>query len=145
MSETKYRSIDIDFDVYKLIMVEKRGFDEADNDALRRLLNLPDPTEASIPSPNGMTGSWRHKGVELPDGTRLRMTYSGTEHCGMVVDGKWKFGDDFYNTPSGAASGVARTKAGDKTSLNGWKHWHVKRPSDTTWVLLDKLRNGNLG
>ena len=27
--------------------------------------------------------------------------------------------------------------------LNGWKYWYVKRPSDMTWVLLDKLRNDN--
>lgn len=42
MSETNYRSIDIDFQVYQLIVLEKRGFDEAENDVLRRLLGLSD-------------------------------------------------------------------------------------------------------
>ena len=27
--------------------------------------------------------------------------------------------------------------------LNGWKYWYVKRPSDTTWVFLDKLHHVN--
>ena len=140
MSETNYRSIDIDFHVYQLIVLEKRGFDEAENDVLRRLLGLSDSPTQSTPH-SGQSGSWNSKGVELPEGTELGMTYSGAKHSGTVAGGKWKAGDEHYYTPSEAASAVARTKGGGKTKLNGWKYWYVKRPSDTTWVLLDKLRN----
>ena len=35
MSETNYRSIDIDFHVYQLIVLEKRGFDEAENGTVK--------------------------------------------------------------------------------------------------------------
>lgn len=140
MSETSYRSIDIDFEVYQLIVLEKRGFEEPDNDVLRRLLGLGDPAVAPTPPADETPGSWRGPGVELPEGTRLRMTYADAEHSGTIVDGKWKVGDEYYNTPSQAASQVARTKRGTKTMLNGWKYWHVKRPSDTSWVPLDTLR-----
>ncbi len=140
MSETGYRSIDIDFEVYQLIVLEKRGFDEVDNDALRRLLGLEDWAGPPAPRSGGKTGSWRGHGVELPEGTRLRMTYSGVEHSGAVIGGKWKIGDRNYNTPSQAASQLARTRRGAKTMLNGWKYWQVKRPSDASWISLDALR-----
>ena len=90
--------------------------------------------------PADSPGSWTGHQVELPAGTRLRMLYGGVEHTGTVVNGKWKVGDRHYNTPSQAASGVARTRSGGKTMLNGWKYWQVKRPSDTSWVSLDALR-----
>ena len=141
MSETRYQSIDIDFEVYQLIVLEKRGFDEPENEVLRRLLGLADSTVAQPPSPpNEKSGSWLGHGVELPEGTKLKMTYSSAEHRGTVVGGKWKVGDAYYNTPSQAASGVARTRRGGKTMLNGWKYWYVKRPADPSWALLDTLR-----
>ena len=53
--------------------------------------------------------SWISQCVELPEGTRLRMTYSGAEHCGTGAGGKWKVANQYYITSSGAASAVART------------------------------------
>ena len=177
MSETKYRPIDIDFEVYQLIVLEKRGFDESDNEALRRLLGLfpcgkgfpgrlPKPAHPSGSPPTEtkepVTGilesepghsdhrredsaSWFGKGVILPEGTKLRMSYGGVEHNGIVAGGKWEIKGMHYNTPSQAAFAVARTKHGGRTQLNGWKYWHVKRPSDADWVLLDRLRGRNRG
>ena len=128
--------------MFQLIVLEKQGFDESDNEALRRLLGLCNSFGSTLP-PKGKSEPWLGKGVVLPEGTILKMTYSDVEYCGTVAGGKWKVGDEYYNTPSGVASKVARTKTGAETSLNGWKCWYVKRPSDTTWVLLDKLRNDN--
>ena len=177
MSETEYRPIDIDFEIYQLIVLEKRGFDESDNAALRRLLGLvPGGKElpkkrptlprlcGSQPTETGRritdaferesartdqrkedAASWSGKGVVLPEGTRLRMTYGSAEHNGVVVGGKWEVEGERYNTPSQAASSVARTRRGEKTRLNGWKLWHVKRPSDASWIFLDRLRDGNRG
>ena len=42
---TKYRTIEIDFEIYQLIMLEKRYFEEPDFVALRRLLGLPVPSD----------------------------------------------------------------------------------------------------
>ena len=70
------------------------------------------------------------------------MEYRGVEHNGEVAGGKWRVEGGSYNTPSQAAVGVARTKHGGKTQLNGWKLWRVKRPWDAGWIPLDDLRAG---
>ena len=145
--DTVYRPIDIDFEVYRLIVLEKRGFDETANDALRRLLRLGAKAAAGAPSkprqPSASAGaSWRGKGVALPHGTKLRMEYRGAEHCGEVVDGRWEIAGKRYRTPSEAASDLARTGAGGKTSLNGWIYWRAKRPGDARWRLLKDLKRG---
>ena len=57
MSKTKYQSIAVDFDVFQLIVLEKQNFDEADNNALRRLLGLCNlPAKSTLPL-NGSSGS----------------------------------------------------------------------------------------
>ena len=40
---TKHRTVEIDFEIYQLIMLEKRDFEEPNAIALRRLLGLPLP------------------------------------------------------------------------------------------------------
>ena len=85
MSETKFRSIDIDFDVFQLIVLENRGFEESDSDALRRLLSLSDSREESTTLPNQESRSWTGQGMELPEGTKLKMTYSDTKHGGTAA------------------------------------------------------------
>ena len=134
MSETNFRPIDIDFEVYQLIVLEQRDFGESENDALRRLLGLDDSP------PVKTSESWISHGVELPAGTELQMAYGGTEFRGVVTSKKWKIGKRYFNSPSRAASEVARISTGHSTSLNGWNYWYVKRPTDKTWVFLDKLR-----
>ena len=141
MSESNFTSIEIDFEVYQLIILEKQGFEESDNDVLRRLLKLDKPP-VEPPDPENGTESWNSHGVKLPEETKLKMTYRGTVYTGLVTGGKWSIAGKFYKSPSNAAS-VARTKKGTKPSLNGWKYWNVKRPSDTDWVLIDKLRHDN--
>ncbi len=59
MNETKYRSIDVDFDVFQLIVLEKQCFDESDNEALRRLLGLCNSFGPSPPPlKNGNSEPW---------------------------------------------------------------------------------------
>ena len=129
------RVVEIDFEIHQMIELEKRGFDESDNDALRRLLRLPEPQPTSENS-----RSWSSHGVTLPHGTELRMNYGDQEHTGIVDNGKWLVGGERCNSPSRAASLVARTSDGRPAILNGWKYWHVKRPSDTGWISIARLR-----
>ena len=150
MSNTKYINIEIDFDVFQLITLEKRNFDESYNDALRRLLDIDDsssppapplPITMNPPQPPTDNGdSWQKDGVVLPENTQLRMRYNGKEFLGVVTAGRWKVGCKFFDSPSSAASSLARTKKGSATMLNGWKHWDVKRPNDAAWTLIYKLR-----
>ncbi|NGM44182.1 hypothetical protein G5B31_01385 [Rhodobacter sp. SGA-6-6] len=145
------KTIEIDFDVHRLIELERQGFDEPENSALRRLLKLPTsnapstPTKAAAGSEGpeettdaGMAWSW--KGVVLPHGTQLRMEYRGQMVRGQVQNGKWVVAGKPYTSPSDAAGSSVKTKRGDRPSLNGWVYWEVKRPTDTSWRKLNSLK-----
>jgi len=138
-----YRTIQIDLDVHKLIEAERRSFDEPSLTALRRLLGLPEKLPTTPPGPSSISPEggrpWSSKGVVLPHGTHLRMSYNGRTHTGKIIDGKWHVEGNVYSSPSGAASDVAITKRGTKTSLDGWEYWEVKRPTDAHWVRLLEL------
>ena len=147
----KSRTIEIDFDVHKLIETERRSFDESPNDVLRRLLRLgeisclPPPSTSTSASPESaprfVAGRpWMDEGLTLPHNTLLRMTYSGHTYEGQIINGQWAVDGQTFDSPSGAASGIAITRKGTKTKLDGWIYWHVKRPDDTQWIALDSLR-----
>ena len=130
------RTIKIDFDIYQLIVLEKRDFDEPDTVALRRLLGLPVVTDNGPSEPHAGRGlAWTGKGVTLPHGTKLKMTYRGHDHFGEIIEEKWGVEGNAYSTPSQAAKGVS-----GGVSLNGWIYWYVKRPTDTDWLPIDDLR-----
>jgi hypothetical protein len=132
------RTIEIDFEIHKLIEAEKRSFSESDNAALRRLLELGDEVVAPMPSATGR--EWHDEGVTLPHGTEVRMTYNKRLHNGTIVDGQWLVEGQRYSSPSAAAGGVARTKKGEQTNLDGWKYWEAKLPGTTKWTPIHQLR-----
>jgi len=138
------RTIEIDFDVHKLIENERTSFAETPNAVLRRLLKLGAPrdngAEAQTHDPH--KGAWTGKGVTLPAGTALRMEYRGREHRGVIEDAAWVVDGQRFRSPSAAAGGVAVTKSGKRPSLDGWKYWQVKRPGDAGWTALSALRQG---
>jgi hypothetical protein len=134
------RTIEIDFDVHKRIEMERRAFDEPPNAALRRLLGI-DGTAPAEPAAQRSGRPWRGKGVTLEHGTDVRMEYNGRQHTGRIDDGEWLVEGQRYRSPSAAAGGVARTKAGTQPSLDGWIYWEVRRPGTSRWVRLKDLRN----
>ena len=138
------RSIEIDFDIHKLIEAERRDFSEMPNAPLRRLLGLGEAEEPVQEHPSSAgaftNGAWTGKGVILPAGTQLRMEYRGQQHFGVIEDASWVVDGKKYKSPSAAAGGTARTKAGTRPSLDGWKYWLVKRLGDEGWVSLGALR-----
>lgn len=140
--KSKTRSVEIDFEIHQLIELEKQGFWESDNNVLRRLLGFddsqPQPSPSSTPPPEGR--SWKSHGVTLPHGTEIQMEYGGRQYMGEINSGRWKVEGRTYNSPSQAAGAVARTKSGARTHLNGWVYWSVKRPTDTSWVSIKRLR-----
>ncbi|MDQ7247285.1 hypothetical protein [Dongia sedimenti] len=133
------QTIEIDFDVYKRIEMERRSFVEPQNAALRRLLKIDDDDEATGPSV-GIGRSWSSKGVTLPHGTELRMEYNGRLYTGQIQDGTWAVEGKSFKSPSAAAGGVALTKGGKRTNLDGWIYWQVKRPGEKNWTLISQLR-----
>ncbi len=138
------RSIEIDFDIHKMIELERRGFDEPEHLALRRLLKLATSEEnpKASNSKNSVSPGrpWSGKGVELPHGTELRMEYNGQVFRGKIENGEWVVEGARSKSPSDAAGRAATTKSGTRPSLNGWIYWDVKRPTDADWRALKSLR-----
>ena len=130
---SEFRTIEIDFDIHKLIEQERRSFAEEPREVLRRLLKLGEaPAATTLAAQRG----WSGLGVTLPHGTKLRMAYNGVTYEGEIVEGIWVVAGQQFTSPSGAASGVAVTKKGKKTRLDGWNYWHVKLPGTSTWTTL---------
>ena len=137
------RTIEIDFDVHQQIELERRSFQEKPNDVLRRLLKLgPPKVEPSATSAgNPVNGrAWSGKGVTLPHGTEVRMEYNRRIYAGHIDNGVWVVEGTKSKSPSDAAASAAKTKNGKRPSLNGWIYWQVRRPGDTSWIVLSNLR-----
>jgi hypothetical protein len=137
------RSIDIDIEVHRHIEGSRTSFGQTQNDILRALFGLPSLAgEHAVEQPQA-GGDWSWKGVTLPAGTELRMTYNGRTHMGVVSGGVWQISGASYTSPSSAAAALARSREGKPVSLNGWSQWEVKKPGSKRWVLLDNLRPEN--
>jgi hypothetical protein len=137
----EFTTIEIDFDVYKLIEAERRSFDEPRIDALRRLLKLPAKAGAATSGGGKPVGrAWSGEGVTLAHGTLVRMRYNGRQYEGEIADGKWLVEGTTFDSPSGAASGIAITKRGKTTRLDGWIYWEIKAHGDSGWTPIKALR-----
>ena len=137
-----FQTIEIDFDVYKKIEAERKGFSDSPNDALRRLLNLGESSKPLLEISAQTNGgrAWQGKTVSLPHGTEVRMKYNGTQYKGLIDNGQWLVEGEKYGSPSAAASGVAITKSGNKTSLDGWIYWEAMKPGESRWTPIKKLK-----
>jgi 5-methylcytosine-specific restriction endonuclease McrA len=82
-------------------------------------------------------------GVVVPHGTPARMEYKNGDQLyqGHFEDGVLMVDGLAYNSLSSAASALAITNDGKKTSLNGWLYWSVLLPGTSEWVSLKKLRD----
>lgn len=135
------QSIEVDWDIYKMIQTERRSFDEPDYVALRRLLKLPGPKES--PAPNAELGlSWMEDGVEVPHGSLARMEYlRGSQvYEGRFLNGKLVVNGKSFSSLSAAAKALAKTRDGSNPSLNGWLYWKTQFPGDTVWRSLESMR-----
>ncbi len=98
----------------------------------------------SSPSNDGINSAdqeaWSGKGVSLPNGTKLRMSYNGQAYGGEITKGAWEVEGSIYRTPSAAAVGVVKSKTGARVSLSGWGFWEVKTPDSDRWIPLNEIR-----
>ena len=135
---SNFTTIEVDFEVFQKIQMERKSFSDSDNDALRRLLDLPSITE---PRPSGDSQEVSEGGihlrynVSLPQGTRLRMKYRGELHYGDVRGGRIWVNEKPFNGPSPAAVEIT------SGNVNGWNYWEVLFPGSTNWVKIMSLRN----
>ncbi|KUO56509.1 MAG: hypothetical protein APF78_09270 [Sphingomonadales bacterium BRH_c3] len=127
-------TVEIDFDVYKELTARRATETTTYNDVIRELLEMDAEPELAN-SGEASSGGLEMKGVFLPNGTQLRVTYKGQTYTAEIKDGAWLGSDGVRrNSPSDAACAITQT------NVNGWRFWKVKRPSDTRWQVLNALR-----
>jgi hypothetical protein len=127
--------IDVDFDVFKSLTVLRKNEKDTLNDVLRRLTNHEPAARSEFSvKQNGASGCV-FKGILFPEGTDFRAAYKGKLYFGSIVGGEWKDpAGNAYSSPSQAAFAI------QGSGVNGWTFWECKRPSDTEWIQLAKLR-----
>lgn len=139
------QKIEIDFDIHKLIEAERQGFDEPPYLALRRLLGLPskEPVDMAQDIEIGEGVPFVEDAVTIPHGSFAKMEYQRGKQVyeGRFLNGKLVVNGQSFNALSAAASALAVTKKGGKTSLNGWLYWKAKFPNETNWRSLHDMRN----
>lgn len=135
------QKMDIDFDIHKLIESERQSFEEPPYIALRRLLNLPE-LDDSVGASIGDGVPFVEDGVTIPHGSIARMEYQRGKQVfeGRFLNGNLVVNGQSFSALSAAASALAVTKKGGKTSLNGWLYWKAKFPNEAKWRSLDQMR-----
>jgi hypothetical protein len=130
--------IEIDFDVWKALNNLRESEDTTLSDVLRGALKLGGAStvvKSRRPAPTEIVNGASFKGVFLPDGTLLRVTYKGRMYAAEIKDGRWIDHEGNARTsPSEAARAISNTQ------VNGWRFWEVKRPRDGRWRRLDMLK-----
>ena len=132
-----YKTVEIDFEVFKALTMRHDTPEVTDNDVIRELLGL-EPVDSMNGSPRGVTQSgkrpWVSKGVIFPHGTEFRATYKGQVYQAEVKEGALVYKGERYTSPSPAAMKVTRTQ------INGWTFWECKMPDSELWVPISRLR-----
>lgn len=95
------------------------------------------PTIVDTPSVNVAVPT-RRSSVKLPEGMLLRGQLKGQTFDAVVVNGKIRYEDQDYSSPSGAAIAATGWDA-----ANGWVFWHYQDPNTGSWIPLANLRRGH--
>jgi len=131
-------TIEIDFDVYKALILRRSSEELSENDVLRDLLGLP-PKKSTAPSleagASAARGDWLAKGVRFPAGTEFRASYKGQTFLARVEDGGLMMNGQSFDSPSAAARHVTHT------NVNGWNFWECRLPGHAGWKTIRALRS----
>jgi len=139
------KSITIDIETYKLIESFRNGFDETENDIIKRILNTYS-TLSSISEqqsignnnqtiPNDTMNGLFWKGILLPNGLQLRKVSKNIIYTAIIKNNRIYCNDREFFSPSAAATYTFGT------TVNGWLFWEYFDEDEMTWNLLDNLRN----
>ena len=122
--------IDVDFDVWKALTIQRSKESETCNDVLRKLLKLPEAPPSSTTGAAPEAEGWRVKRVFFAEGTQFHAVYKGADYAGVVRNGRMVVGGKPYGFPSPAAVAVTGH------NVNGWRFWRSRRPGDPDWRLM---------
>lgn len=130
-------TIDIDLDVYKIIVHHSNYINEPANDVLKRLLIKNNGDTSFIQKSNTVdhVGGITVKGTFLKSGLKLKKHFKGSTFEAIVCNGYIEFNNKRYTSPSGAAVVAANG------SVNGWRFWDFLDDKDGKWKSLESLRN----
>jgi hypothetical protein len=127
--------IEIDFDVFKEITSRRRTEEFTCNDVIRDLLKLPQRARNGGKAVANASKPWIVSDTSFPPGTEFIAEYKGKTYSGVVQDGKLELSDGHkFSTPSAAAVHITNT------NVNGWRFWRCKLPSESQYVLAERLR-----
>jgi hypothetical protein len=131
-------TIDIDFEVFKVLTMRRISEADSYDDVIRRLLALPanPPMAANPKASNPASPPWVSKGVTFLEGSEFRANYKGEMVAAHVKNGRLMYGTGASSSLSHAARLVTNT------SVDGWTFWEVKRPADIEWRRAGDLRKG---
>jgi len=128
------RTIEIDFDVYKALMIRRPSENVTENDVLRDLLQLPRKKVPSAVPASPTPGDWIAKGVRFPAGSEFRAHYKEQTYLGRVESGALVLQGKRYDSPSSAAVSITGS------SVNGWRFWEARLPGQASWKMIESLR-----
>ncbi|WP_428235581.1 DUF2924 domain-containing protein [Gracilimonas sp.] len=127
------KTIEIDFDVFKELTVRRDSEEMTENDVIRDLLGL-DKKESTNKKKEEDKADFVSKNIIFPHGTKLRAHYKGKYYIAEIVDGFIVYNGKQHTSPSSAAKAVTGT------NVNGWIFWECRRPKESNWTDLDKLK-----
>jgi predicted CopG family antitoxin len=130
------RTIEVDFDVYKALLIRRPHEGVTENDVLRELLGLAKKGEPHAAHEAMGEGDWVVKAVRFPAGTEFRARYRGELHLGRVLGGALVLNGKRYDTPSAAAMAIT-----NGTPVNGWTFWECRQPGEAGWRKIKALRS----
>lgn len=133
MPAWEYRSIPIDFEVYKALTAKLQSPDDSYNNVLRRDLGMT--TADGRATSSAGTRPWVVDGVTLPHGTEFRREFKGKLYTARVENGALVLDGKRHASPSRAAMAVT------KSQTNGWVFWECREPGEADWIRLDSLRD----
>jgi hypothetical protein len=128
-------TIEVDFDVFKLLTVKRATEEVTYNDVIRELLGLAPGKVAPLEEPSqAHSGDWICKGVRFATGTEFRASYKGQIYVGGVEGGALQIRGKTFSSPSAAAMSITNSP------VNGWRFWECRTPGQQTWQLMESLR-----
>lgn len=130
---SKHTRIEIDIEVYKIIVNNQKSFDETPNDILRRLLGLDFTIEESERSDRVHRKLIPRGHLHQMEGLELRKRYAGKDYVAWVRKTGIELNGEIYPTLSAAARTVTRN------NVNGWNFWKCIDESTGKWIKVNQI------
>lgn len=130
-------TIDVDFEVFKVLTARRCSEEMTENDVLREAFGLSKTARNSIPvqaTPASGASLGSQRASPSPHGTEFRATYKGQRYIGVVRDGALVVNGKRFSSPSAAAISITGNP------VNGWRFWECLVPGTTKWKLAADFR-----